>query len=108
MKKRSSSSSSAYFRAPPVPSGVGLLDVGERDPVVAAVAEHRTHAVGEEATGEDRLIDAVPTQPLEHVGHERPAGERHHRLGNPGGERPQPGPLPTDEDQCLHYRPIPS
>jgi hypothetical protein len=79
-----------------------LFDVAQPDAHRGPVAEHRAHPVGHEPAGEDDVVDAVPTQPLDHVGDERAVHQGHDRLGHGGGERPQPRPLPAGEDQRLH------
>ena len=69
------------------------------DPGATAVlvaAERLAQHVGQEAAGEHHLPHAVPGQPLDHVGEERPVDQGQRRLGHGLGERPQPRPLPAD------------
>ena len=83
---------------------LGLLDVAQPHAVRAAVAEHVADAAGEEAAGHDHVVHAVAAQPLEHEGDERAVDERHDRLRDRRGQRPQPRPLAAGEDQRLHLR----
>ena len=113
IRKRSSSIGSASLTAPAVPERLGLLDEAQPQPEVGAVAEHLAHAVGEEAAGHDHVLDAVPAQPLEHEGDERPVDELDDRLGDVRGQRAQARAFAADEDHRLRYAsplipPIPS
>ena len=69
----------------------------ERKPAVAR-SEGRADLVREVAAGDDRPLDAVPREVLERVREQRPVDEREHVLPRPVGQRPQPRPLPADED----------
>jgi hypothetical protein len=81
---------------------LGLLDEPQAHPEARAVAEHRLDLRGQEAARHDHVVHAVAGQPLEHEAHERPVDERHDRLRGARGERPQPRPLPADQDDGLH------
>ncbi len=84
---------------------VGLLDEAQADPEPGAVAEHVANAGGEEAAGHDDVLDAVHTQPFEHVRDEGPVDQRHDGLRDRRGQRPQAGALAADEDHGLHSGP---
>ena len=82
---------------------LGLDHVGDRDPGSLLLAGQRlAQHVGQEAAGEDDLGYAVARQPLDHVGEEGPVDQRQRRLRHGLGQRSQPRPLPTYQDDRLH------
>ncbi len=60
--------------------------------------------VREERDGHDDVVEAVLGEQPDDVLHHRPVRDRHHRLRLVAGQRPQPRPLPTGQDHCLHGR----
>ena len=76
---------------------LGLDDEANRGPRPLLLAGERlAQDVGQEAAGEDHLADAVPGEPLDHVGEEGAVDERQRRLRHGLGQRPQPRPLAPD------------
>src|SRR3954447_7185517 len=92
--------------------GSRFLQVAQPHAGGRAVAEHGAHPGGEMPAGHDDVVDAVHAQPVEHERDERPVDQGDDRLRHRGGQRPQPRPLASREDQRLHQpcppRPIPS
>ena len=84
------------------PERVGLLDVTDAYPELLPVAQHAPHAVGHEPARQDHLVDAVPSEPVDHERDVRAVGQRDDRLGDRRGQRPQPRSLAAGEDQRLH------
>ena len=78
-----------------------LVDVAQPHAALD-VAEHVVYGVREEAEREDRLVDTVTMQPVEHERQERAARQRQHRLRRRQGQRPQPRALAPGEDERLH------
>ncbi len=50
------------------------------------------------------LLHPERCEPLERVARERPVQERHHRLGQPFRQRPEPRPEARREDHAAHAR----
>jgi len=82
------------------PARLGLLDVAK--PGRPTLTEHLAHLVRLESACQHHLVHPMATQPVDHVGEKRAAGERHHRLGDGVGEGTQACALATDQDQRLH------
>ena len=69
-----------------------------------AVSEHFLELVGKEAAGEHDLVNAVRSQPIDHVAEERPVDQGQDRFRGVGGQRLKAGALPSDQNQCLQSR----
>ena len=59
-------------------------------------------AIGAVGDGEDDIAHAHPQQQVELVPQERPVHHGHHGFGRSESERPEPGPLPTHQDDGFH------
>src|SRR5436190_15417907 len=92
------------LQRPRRPARFGLLDEAQAQAHGGAVTKHVAHAGGQKAARHDHVIDAVPAEPLEHEGDEGTVHQRHHRLGNGGGERAQAFALAPHENDRLHQR----
>ena len=74
-----------------------LDHVGDPHPrPLLLTAQRLAQDVGQEAAGEHDLVNAVPGQPLDHVGKKGPVDQSQGGLGNGLGKRPQPRPLASD------------
>jgi hypothetical protein len=79
-----------------------LRDPGETGTAGLTVAEDLPKGVGQEAAGEDDLLDTVAVEPLDQVGEEGAVHQRQDRLRDRLGQRAQPRPLPAYQDDRLH------
>jgi hypothetical protein len=84
--------------------GLVFDDVAHLETIAAAVADRLAQRVGQIAGREHGPRYAVARQVLEDVAHERPADQRHDRLGHARGDRPQPGALTADQNDGLSAR----
>ena len=80
--------------------------VAHRQAVALAVADRFLERVSQVARRKDGAPHAVAREVLEDVADERPAHERHDRLGHARGDRPQPSALAADQNDGLSARRI--
>src|SRR6266702_3978648 len=85
--------------------GVLLEAVQDRRVVVGAVADRLNQGVGEIGRRHDDLVETGRREGSQDVIDARPAGDGHQRLRPLVGERLEPSPLSSGEDDGLH-RPI--
>ena len=94
---------SAFLMPPAVPRALILDGViyGETNEILL-VAEVGLDRVRQVTQREHRAIEARAAQKVQHVPHKGTVAERHQRLRNVVGYRPQPGPLSANEYDSLH------
>ena len=84
-------------------AGFGLGQVAEPGSTGLTLAQYRLELVGEEAAGEDDVIDAVECKPFDHEGQKGPVHEGEDRLRCLGRERAKTGALAANQYQCLQF-----
>ena len=85
------------------PSGCVLVDVGDLDAELRAVADRGLDLVAGLADHDDPdVLDAGRGELLDAVEDDRLVGDRHELLGARVGDRAQPGAGAAGEDQALH------